>query len=224
LVPAIVLPTLALAFFLSPIGLAIFGHSYVIGALGPLRWLILAALVSMPLSVLGAILVVAKKSLMTTIANAVDAIVVISLLELWAKNDSEIAVSWTVGEFGNIMLFALFAFLALREVNWRWEDLGGTQAEPTADPLLRGLSTTGQLQGLAKLMAIAEQQRTSQMYDMWMRGPSATGQVTTGGSPHENAPGAPARTGRHRKHPARHLPRRQRTQFPSPTAERRRGS
>lgn len=170
LVPVVVLPALGLAFFLSPIGLAAFGHSYVTGALGPLHWLIIAALVSMPLSVLGAILVVAKKSLMTTIANVVDAIVVIGMVELWAKNDNEIAVSWTVGEIGNILLFVLFAFLALREVHWRWEDLGGVQAVAIVGPLSRSISATGQLQGLARLVTLAEEQRTAtDMYDMWVQ-------------------------------------------------------
>lgn len=169
LVSAIVIPALALAFFLSPIGLAIFGRSYAIGALGPLRWLIVAALVSLPVDVWGAILVLAKKSLMTTIANAVDAIVVLGLVELWAKNDNEIAISWTVGEFGNIVLFGLFAFLALREVDWRWEDLGSAQAESLTDSLPHSLSVTGQLQGLDRLVAIAEQQRKYQMYDIWLR-------------------------------------------------------
>ena len=170
LVTAIVLPALALAFLLSPFGLAIFfGPSYATGALGPLRWLIVAALVSMPLSVLGAILVVAKKSLMTTIANAVDAVVVLGLVELWARNVDEIAISWTIGELGNIVLFSIFAFLALREVDWRWEDLGGTQAESAVGPLPRDLSTARQLQGLGRLVAIAEQQRAAEEYDMWLR-------------------------------------------------------
>jgi hypothetical protein len=169
LVPAIVLPALALAFFLSPIGLAIFGHTYATGALGPLRWLIVAALVSMPLSVLGAILVVAKKSLMTTVANAVDAVVVLGLVELWANNVDEIAVSWTVGELGNIVLFSIFAILALREVDWRWENLGGSQAESAVAPQWRDLAAARQLQGLDRLTAIAEQQRAGGEYDMWLR-------------------------------------------------------
>jgi hypothetical protein len=169
LVPAIVLPALALAFFLAPVGLVIFGRSYANGALGPLRWLIVAALVSMPLSVLGAILVVAKKSLMTTAANAVDAIVVLGLVQVWARNVDEIAICWTVGELGNIVLFAIFAVLALREVDWRWEDLGGTQAESTVRPLPRDLSAVRQLQGLDRLMAISEMQRAAEEYDAWLR-------------------------------------------------------
>ena len=184
LVSVVVIPALALAFLLSPIALAIFGQRYVAGALGPLRWLIVAALVSLPLSVLGAILVMAKKSLMTTIANAVDAIVVLGLVELWARNVDQIAISWTIGELGNIVLFSIFAFIALREVDWRWEDLGGAQAESAigAVPLslrvtgqlpaltvtgqLQALTVNRQLQGLATLAAIAEQQRGGGAYDM----------------------------------------------------------
>jgi O-antigen/teichoic acid export membrane protein len=171
LVPAIAVPALALAFFLSPVVLVIFGRTYATGAVGPLRWLIVAALVSMPLSVLGAILVVAKKSLMITIANAVDAIVVLGLAELWAGNVNQIAISWTFGEVGNIVLFGAFAVAALREVNWHWEDLGGTPAQSAADSLPFALSATGQLQGLDRLLAIAQQQRAAEVaeYDMWLR-------------------------------------------------------
>lgn len=210
IVSAVVIPALALAFVLSPIALAIFGGPYVAGALGPLRWLIVAALVSLPLSVLGAILVMAKKSLMTTIANAVDAIVVLGLVELWAKNVDQIAISWTIGELGNIVLFSIFAFMSLREVDWRWEDLGGAQAESAVDRIpmslratgqLQALTVTGQLQvltvnrqleGLATLEAIAEQQRGGGAYDMGRRRPTSArdGMNSTRGAP-SSTRGAP---------------------------------
>jgi hypothetical protein len=88
---------------------------------------------------------------------------------VWARNVDEIAICWTVGELGNIVLFAIFAVLALREVDWRWEDLGGTQAESTVRPLPRDLSAVRQLQGLDRLMAISEMQRAAEEYDAWLR-------------------------------------------------------
>lgn len=169
LIPAIVLPTLAVTFFLAPFVLAIFGHSYATESLGPLRWLIAAAFISLPLSVLGSILVVAKKTTMLTIANAVDAIVVLGLVLVWATNDNEIAISWAAGEVGNVVLFSIFVFSSLREVNWQWEDLGGAHAESAISPLQDSLRATGQLQALQTLVAIAEQQRAAEMADMWLR-------------------------------------------------------
>lgn len=169
MVSAIVIPALAFAYLLSPIGLGIFGRSYATGALGPLHWLIISALLSLPVDVTGAILVLAKKSLMTTIANAVDAIVILVLVEMWAKNVTQIAVAWAIGEVGNIVLFGLAAFLALREVDWRWEDLGDTQADSSIAPVPRSLSATGQLRALNTLMIIAEQQRAGQTDDLWLR-------------------------------------------------------
>lgn len=168
LIPAIVLPALFLAFFLAPFGLSIFGHAYASESLGPLRWLIFAALISLPLSVLGSILVVAKKPTMLTIANAVDAIVVLGLVAEWAKTDDEIAISWAVGEVGNILLFSIFVFYALREVHWRWEDLGGAYAESPVRPPSADLSATGQLKALHLLAAIAEQQRAADDADIWL--------------------------------------------------------
>jgi O-antigen/teichoic acid export membrane protein len=169
LIPVIVLPTLAVAFFLAPFGLAIFGHSYATESLGPLRWLIVASFISLPLSVLGSILVVAKKTTMLTIANAVDAIIVLGLVLVWAANDNEIAISWAVGEVGNVLLFSIFVFRSLREVDWRWEDLGGAHAESTISPLSHSPSATAQLQALQTLMAIADQQRAAEMADTWLR-------------------------------------------------------
>jgi O-antigen/teichoic acid export membrane protein len=169
LIPAIVLPALIATFFLAPFALEIFGHSYAVESLGPLRWLILAALISLPLSIMGSILVVAKKTTMLTIANAVDAIVVLGLVLVWASNDNQIAISWAAGEVGNVVLFSIFVFSSLREVNWRWEDLGGAYVESAISPLADSLRATGQLQALQTLVAIAEQQRAAEMADTWLR-------------------------------------------------------
>jgi O-antigen/teichoic acid export membrane protein len=169
LIPAIVLPALTLAYFLAPFGLTIFGHGYETESLGPLRWLIVAAFISLPLSVLGSILVVAKKSTMLTIANAVDAIIVVGLVLVWATNDNEIAISWAVGEVGNVILFSIFVFQALSEVGWRWEDLGGAYAESPIRPLPDSVTLTGPMQALQTLAAIAEQQRAADEADVWLR-------------------------------------------------------
>jgi O-antigen/teichoic acid export membrane protein len=169
LIPAIVLPALALAFLLAPFGLTIFGRSYATESLGPLRWLIVAAFISLPLSVLGSILVVAKKSAMLTIANAVDAIVVLGLVAVWATNDNQIAISWAVGEVGNVILFSFFVFAALREVGWHWEDLGGAYTDSAVRPIPESLSATGQLRALHVLASIAQQQQAAEEADTWLR-------------------------------------------------------
>jgi O-antigen/teichoic acid export membrane protein len=164
LVTAIVLPALVVVFCFAPIGLAVFGHSYVVGSAGPLRWLVIAALVTMLNSVAGAILLLAKKSLMMTIVNIVNAIVILGMVLLWARNINEIAISWAIGDVCNTVLFFLSAFLALREVGWRWEDLGGAQVESAVAPVPLGHPTTRGLPALDLLIAIAQQQRETQSY------------------------------------------------------------
>jgi O-antigen/teichoic acid export membrane protein len=156
LTAAIAPPTLAVLFFLAPIGISIFfGRNYATGVVEPLRWLIVAALISAPLSALGTILVLAKKSLIITFVNFVDAAIVLGLVLLWARAVNQVAIAWTIGEVGNDVLFGLFAFLALHEVGWRWEDLGGTQARREDTPLSRTVTATGQLRALGKLVIIA---------------------------------------------------------------------
>jgi O-antigen/teichoic acid export membrane protein len=164
LVIAIVLPALVIVFCFAPIGLAVFGRSYVAGSAGPLRWLVVAALITMLNSVAGAVLLLAKKSLMITIVNIVNAIVILGLVLLWARNVNEIAISWVVGDVFNTVLFFFSAFLALREVGWRWEDLGGSQVESAVAPPPLSHSRTGRLQALDLLFAIAEQQRQTSRY------------------------------------------------------------
>lgn len=134
LVTAIVSPALVIVFCFAPIGLAIFGHSYAAGSVGPLRWLVIGALITMLNSVAGAILVLAKKSLMMTVVNIVNAVVILSMVQLWARNVDQIAISWAVGDVFNTVLFFLSAFLTLREVGWSWEDLGGPQVESAVAP------------------------------------------------------------------------------------------
>ena len=130
LVAAIVLPVLVIAYFAAPFGLLLFGPHYVSHALGPLRWLIIAGFVTIMNYATGTVLFLAKKSLLISIVNVVDAVIVLGLALTWATGAQGVAISWLVGDVGNTVLFALFAFVAIRQVHGRWEDLGGPQAAP----------------------------------------------------------------------------------------------
>lgn len=164
LVTAIVLPALVIAFSFAPIGLAVFGPSYVAGSAGPLRWLIIAAFITMLNSVLGSILVLAKKSLTMTVVNVVNVVVVLGMVLLWAKNINDIAVCWAIGDLFNTALFFFSAFFALREVGWRWEDLGGSQAESSVVPAPLNQTASRGLPGLDLLVTMAQQQQETQGY------------------------------------------------------------
>jgi len=115
-------------------------------------------------SVAGAILLLAKKSLIITVVNVVNAIVVLGMVLLWAKNVDEIALSWVVGDVFNTLLFILSAFLALREVGWRWADLGAAQAESAVSRIPRTHAPTGALQALDLLFELAERQQEARIY------------------------------------------------------------
>jgi O-antigen/teichoic acid export membrane protein len=173
LITAMVLPALIIAFVFAPIPLAIFGHSYSSQALAPLRWLIVAGFVTMLNYVTGAILIIAKKSMMVTIVNLVDAVVVLGLVTLWATNVTQIAIAWTIGDVGNTLLFGFFAFLAVREVGGRLEYLGdrpaGASAATLADP-----SATSQLRALDALATMAEQQNAADTYRPYYPSMTAT--------------------------------------------------
>lgn len=164
LVTAIVLPALVIVFCFASTGLAIFGHSYVTGSAGPLRWLVIAALITMLNSVAGTILLLAKKSLTMSVVNVGNAVVILGMVLLWARNINEIAISWVVGDVFNTLFFFLSAFLALHEVNWRWEDLGGTQVESAVTALPLSRTVARGLPALDLLMAIAEQQQETRNY------------------------------------------------------------
>jgi O-antigen/teichoic acid export membrane protein len=130
---ALIVPLLLIAFFCAPIGLAVFGRAYVSGALVPLRWLIVAGFITMLNYASGAILFIAKKSAMMTIVNLINAIVVLGLVAFWATNVADVAIAWMIGDICNTVFFGLFAFLALRQVGGRWEELGGgRRMEPAA--------------------------------------------------------------------------------------------
>ena len=163
MIAAFMVPSLSLAFWLAPFGLAIFGHTYVSGTIVPLRWLIASGFITMLNYVTGAILFIAKKSTMMTIVNLVQAIIVLGITLVWATNVTDVAIAWIVGDVGDTVLFAVFAFLALREVGGRWEDLGGVTA-PAADPVPGSLTATAQMRSLSMLVTLAEQQQTADMY------------------------------------------------------------
>jgi Polysaccharide biosynthesis protein len=129
---AVVYPALAIAYFVAPIALSIFGHQYVAGALAPTRWLIAAGFITSLNYVTGAILFLGRKSAVITAVNIFDAVIVLGLAGLWASTPSQVAIAWFIGDIANTVLFGLFAYLALREVGYRYEDLGTDQAPQVA--------------------------------------------------------------------------------------------
>lgn len=158
----LVVPVLLIAFFCAPIGLVLFGNTYVAGALVPLRWLIIAGFITMLNYASGAILFIAKKSTMMTIVNALNAAVVLGLVTFWATSVADIAIAWTIGDIVNTVFFGLFAFIALREVGGRWENLGGDTTVAAAvieTQDLLTVSATSQLRALGALVTLAQQQR-----------------------------------------------------------------
>ena len=161
MIAAFMVPSLSLAFWLAPYGLAIFGHSYVAGTIVPLRWLIASGFVTMLNYVTSAILFIAKKSSMVTIVNVVDAIIVLGIALVWATNVTDVAIAWMVGDVGNTVLFAFFA---LRQVRGRWDLLGGATVPTAGRPVPRSLSATTQMRSLNMLMSLAEQQQTADIY------------------------------------------------------------
>jgi hypothetical protein len=172
LILAVVTPALVIAFFAAPIILPFFGHGYTAGTLPVLRWLIGAGLISMLDAVSGAILFIAKKSTLITIVNTIDAVIVIGLVAVWATNATDIAIAWDIGEVGNTVLFGAFAFLAVREVGGRLEKLGGDQVSDIS-VVPKGVSVGSQQSALDLLVALAQQQRTVGMYNVYKPYPAA---------------------------------------------------
>jgi O-antigen/teichoic acid export membrane protein len=157
LVAIIIIPALIVTYIATPLLLGIFGHSYTSQVISPMHWLIYSGFVTMLNYTGGAVLYLAKKSSAITILNIVDAIVVVGLASTWAANANDVAISWFIGDVGNTLLFAFFAFLALREVGFRLELLGGGQVQ-SADMV--GVSMPDSVrQAFDVLASIAEQQR-----------------------------------------------------------------
>jgi hypothetical protein len=160
----LVAPALIVSFVAAPYVLAIFGKSYATGALGPLRWLIIAGFITIVNYLASAILLTAKKSAMITIGSLVQAIFVLGLVMLWATNVTQIAIAWTVGTAAYTILYCLFAFIAIREVDGRWEDLGGAQPVAVDAASSAELTATSQQRALSMLATLSEQQRPVDIY------------------------------------------------------------
>ena len=162
----IVTPVLAIAYVAAPLGLAIFGRHYVIGALGVLRWLIIAVLITMMNYVTGTILYLAKKTLVIAIINVVDAVIVIGLATTWAHDAQGVAISWAIGDVGNTLLFSLAAAFAVYQVRGRWADLGRPVGAASADDSIAAEPTkTSQMQALEVLLELARLQGQGAFYN-----------------------------------------------------------
>jgi O-antigen/teichoic acid export membrane protein len=129
------IPMLVIAYLAAPIPLAVFGHSYAMDSLAPLRLLIIAGFAAGINYTTGSILVIAKKAHAISIANAAAAAVVLGMALIWAKDLGEIAACWDLGVAASTILFAVFAAVAIHEVRGRWENLGGDRpGAPTSTP------------------------------------------------------------------------------------------
>jgi O-antigen/teichoic acid export membrane protein len=159
----LVTPVLVVAFFAAPIALNFFGHGYTAGTLPVLRYLIGAGFITMLNAVSGAILFIAKKSTQLTIVNAINAVVVIGLVAVWATNAEQIAIAWLIGDVANTLFFGGFALLAVLEVRGHLERLGGDQvADIGVAP--DEVAVTSQQSALDMLVALSERQGAVGMY------------------------------------------------------------
>jgi O-antigen/teichoic acid export membrane protein len=158
---AVMVPVIVCAYFGAPLALAILGHRYAVEGLTVLRWLIIAAAMTSVNYVAGTILYLAKKALVIACINAADAIVVVGLSVTWARSVDQVGIAWVIGEVGNVVLFSVFAVVALVQVGWHWERLGGDgvrtgKPATAAEPAYR--SSESQLAGLEMLLSLATHQ------------------------------------------------------------------
>jgi O-antigen/teichoic acid export membrane protein len=159
LVTGLVVPALIVTYLAAPFLVGIFGGSYSAGMLPALHWLIFASFVTMLNYASGAVLFLAKKSRAITIVNVIDAVIVLGMAGGWATDARGVAISWFVGDIANTVFFGLFAYLALRQVGFRFADLGGREAASAAERV-RPVGAPGSVeQALEVLTSIAEQQR-----------------------------------------------------------------
>lgn len=159
MVTGMIVPALILAYFAAPIVVGVLGGSYSAGMLPALHWLIFASFITMLNYASGAILFLAKKSTAITAVNVVDAIIVLGMAGAWATDARGVAISWFVGDVANTVCFGLFAFLALREVGFRFEDLGGPEVPSVAEPVRPVPAAYSVEQAFTVLGRMAEQQR-----------------------------------------------------------------
>jgi O-antigen/teichoic acid export membrane protein len=159
LVCSIVIPVLVVAFFAAPLGLKLFGEHYVAATLAPLRWLIIAGFITVVNYASGTVLFLAKETFVISVINVIDAVIVLGLALTWATGAQGVAISWLIGDVANTLLFGVFAFIAVRQVRGRWEDLGGpgAQDEPVA-AAFAAATMASQLQGLDVLLKLSRPQ------------------------------------------------------------------
>jgi O-antigen/teichoic acid export membrane protein len=171
LIVAVFVPVLIAAYITAPFILTLFGHSYAAEGSATLRWLIVAGLVTILNYVTGAILFLAKKTLIVTMINLVDAIIVLGMSSVWADGTQDVAISWVVGDISNTVFFGLFAFIALRQVRGQWEKLGaphaGTTLSMAGSPTL---AMNPQQRGIEALIMLAEAQGSGS----WRESPTIT--------------------------------------------------
>jgi O-antigen/teichoic acid export membrane protein len=160
---AVMTPVLSIAYLAAPFGLDLLGRHYAAEGLATLRLLIIAAAMSSVNYITGTILYLAKKTFIIAAINAVDAVIVLGLAVAWADGVHQVAFAWVTGEIANIILFGLFAAIAVRQVHGRWETLGGDQVASSPDGLLYGTRESQQA-GLDMLLRISVQGLTGPIY------------------------------------------------------------
>jgi O-antigen/teichoic acid export membrane protein len=164
LILALVIPVLTIAYVAAPGILALFGHSYGVQSLATLRLLILAGFITILNYLSGAILFLGKKTLTISAVNLINAAIVLSMAAVWARGSRDTAIGWVIGDAANTVLFAAFAFLAVREVNGRWEALGDAGANlPGSVTESTATEVNAQQRGIEILIRLAEAQRTGQL-------------------------------------------------------------
>lgn len=170
LVIAVMTPVLVFAYIAAPLGLALLGHHYEVDSLPILRLLIVAAAMTSLNYITGTILYLAKWTLPITVINALDAIIVLGLALVWAHDARDVAIAWVIGEVPNVVLFALFAMLSLRKVQWRWELLGEEPAEAKTHSGAQGYaSRESQQAGLEMLLSLATHSTRMPLYELAKR-------------------------------------------------------
>jgi O-antigen/teichoic acid export membrane protein len=160
LIVVMMIPVLTVAYIAAPLVLVLFGHNYVSGSLSILRWLIIAGFITILNYVTGAVLFLAKKTLIITVINFIDAVIVLGMATIWAHGARDVAISWAVGDIANTILFGAFAFYALHQVRGRWEALGDPRAEAALYIPESPVSPINpQQRGIEALVMLAEAQR-----------------------------------------------------------------
>jgi O-antigen/teichoic acid export membrane protein len=143
IIVAVMGPVLAVAYLLAPFGLDLLGHHYAADGVATLRLLIIAAAMSSVNYITGTILYLAKKTFVIAAINTVDAAIVVGLAVSWAHGSHGVALAWVIGEIANVILFGLFAAIAVYQVHGRWEALGGDQSGAEQDGVDQNTTSSG---------------------------------------------------------------------------------